>query len=94
MEVLLCCPKRKGKKWTHTSPNGHLSQIDFIAINKNWIDSAKNCEAYNTFEGVFSDPTMRNRFTITLNNRYDALKSHVRSEMEKKSAHASFPISF
>ena len=47
--------KRTGKKWTHRSPNGHLSQIDYIAINKKWVNSAKNCEAYNSFEGVFTD---------------------------------------
>ena len=24
-------------------------------MNKKWINSVRNCEAYNTFEGVFSD---------------------------------------
>ena len=39
----------------HTHPNGSKSQIEFIMINKKWINSALNCEAYNTFEAVYSD---------------------------------------
>ena len=44
-----------GKLWTHTHPNGFKSQLDYIIVNNKWINSAKNCEAYNTFECVYSD---------------------------------------
>ena len=47
--------KKNGKLWTHTHPNGFKAQLDFIIVNKKWINSARNCEAYNTFEGVFYD---------------------------------------
>ena len=47
--------KKKGKLWTHTHQNGFKAQFDFIIVNKKWINSARNCEAYNTFEGVLSD---------------------------------------
>ena len=36
-------------------PNGVKAQLDFILINKKWVNSAHNCEAYNSFEGVSSD---------------------------------------
>ena len=47
--------KKKGKLWTHTHPNGANAQLDYVFINKKWINSATNCEAFNTFEGVSSD---------------------------------------
>ena len=47
--------KKSGKLWTHTHPNGFKSQLDYIIVNNKWINSARNCEAYNTFEGVYSD---------------------------------------
>jgi len=47
--------KRNGQKWTHTSPNGAKTQLDYIIINKKWKNSAKNCRAYNSFEGVKTD---------------------------------------
>ena len=47
--------KKTGKLWTQTHPNGSKSQVDFILINRKWINSVKNCEAYNTFDYVFSD---------------------------------------
>ena len=50
--------KKKGKLWTHTHPNGFKAQLDFIIVNTKWINSARNCELYNTFEGVFSDHRM------------------------------------
>ena len=34
-------------------PNGFKSQLDYIILNNKWINSARNCEAYNTFEGVY-----------------------------------------
>ena len=47
--------KRKGKLWTHTSPVGTRTQIDYILINSQRKNSALNCEAYNTFCTVGSD---------------------------------------
>ena len=34
----------------HTSPNNPNAQLEYIFINKNWINSTLNCEAYATFE--------------------------------------------
>ena len=50
-----CFQKRLGKRWTHTHPNGTKSQIDFLFVNKKWINSCMNCEAYSSFCGVSSD---------------------------------------
>ena len=47
--------KKKGKLWTHTYPNESKAQLDYLMINKKWINSVTNCEAYNTFEGVSTD---------------------------------------
>ena len=47
--------KREGKLWTYTYANNSKAQIDYIFINKKWKNSAMNCEAYSTFEGVSSD---------------------------------------
>ena len=53
-----CFKKREGKLWTHTSPSGAKCPIDYILINnklKNSEETAKNCEAYNTFYFAGSD---------------------------------------
>ena len=47
--------KRKGKVWTYTYANNAKTRIDYILINKKWNYNALNCEAYSSFEGVFSD---------------------------------------
>ena len=47
--------KRSGQTWTHTSPNNFKSQINFIIINSNWKNSAKNARAYNSFISLVSD---------------------------------------
>ena len=47
--------KRKGKLWTYTYANNTKAQIDYVFINKKWKNSAMNCEAYFSFEGVSSD---------------------------------------
>ena len=47
-------PKRKGKLWTYTYANNSKAQIDYVLINKKWKNSAMNCEAYSSFEGVSS----------------------------------------
>ena len=47
--------KREEKFWTHTYANKSKAQIDYLFINRKWKNSAMNCEAYSTFEGVSSD---------------------------------------
>ena len=46
---------RKGKLWAYTNANNAKAQIDYILMNKKWINRAFNCEAYSSFESVFSD---------------------------------------
>ena len=47
--------QREGKLWTYTYANNSKAQIDYVVINKKWKNSAINCEAYSSFEGVSSD---------------------------------------
>ena len=47
--------KREGKLWTYTYANNSKAQIDYVFINRKWKNSALNCEAYSSFEGVSSD---------------------------------------
>ena len=60
MENRLTClntnyQKREGKLWTYTYANNSKAQIDDVFINKKWKNSAMNCEAYSSFEGVSSN---------------------------------------
>ena len=47
--------KREGKLCTYTYANNSKAQIDYVFINRKWKNSAMNCEAYSSFEGVSSD---------------------------------------
>ena len=47
--------KREGKLWTYTYANKSKAQIDYVLINRKWKNSAMNCKAYFSFEGVSSD---------------------------------------
>ena len=47
--------KREGKLWTYTYANNSKAQIDYVFIDKKWNNSALNCEASSSFEGVSSD---------------------------------------
>ena len=47
--------KRKGKLWTYTYANNTKAQIDYVFINKKWNNSALNCEAFSSYEGVSFD---------------------------------------
>ena len=51
-EFVLCFLKREGKLWTSTYANNTKAQIDYVFINKKWNNSAFNCEAYSSLEGV------------------------------------------
>ena len=46
--------KRKGKQWTYIYSNNAKAKIDYILINKKWINNALNCKAYSAFDGVSS----------------------------------------
>ena len=46
--------KKEGKLWTYTYANNTKAQIDYVFIKK-WENSAVNCEAYSSFEGVYTD---------------------------------------
>ena len=45
--------KREEKLWTSTYPNNSKAQLDYIFINKKWINSTLNSEVYSSFEGAF-----------------------------------------
>ena len=47
--------KREGKLWIYTYANNSKAQIYYVLINKKWKNSAMNCKAYSSFEGVSSD---------------------------------------
>ena len=47
--------KREGKLWTYTDRNNPKAKLDYIFINKKWINSVFNCEAYSSLKGVSSD---------------------------------------
>ena len=47
--------KSESKLWTYTYANNSKAQIDYVFINKKWKNSAIDCEAYSSFEGVSSD---------------------------------------
>ena len=53
--------KREGKLWTYDYANNVKTQIDYLLIIKKWNNSALNCEAYSSFEGVSSDPRIVRR---------------------------------
>ena len=47
--------KREGKLWTYSYGNNSKAQIGYVFINRKWKNSAMNCKAYSSFEGVPSD---------------------------------------
>ena len=47
--------KRERKLWTYTFANNAKEQIDYILMNKKLYNSASNCIAYSSLEGVSSD---------------------------------------
>ena len=71
--------KREGKLWTHTYANKSKAQIDYLFINRKWKNSAMNCEAYSTFEGVSSDHrivTAKIRLSLRKNATRTATTKH------------------
>ena len=70
--------KREGKLWTYTHVNNNKTQIDYVFINKNWKNSAMNCEAYSSFESVSSDPRI-----VTAKIRLSLWKNATRTNTTK-----------
>ena len=71
--------KREGKLWTYTYANNIKAQIDSILINKKWKNSAMNCEAYSSFEGVSTDHrivTAKIRLSLRKNAKRTATTKH------------------
>ena len=67
--------KREGKLWTYTYANNTKAQIDYVLINKKWKNSALNCEAYSSFEGVSTDHrivTAKIRLSLRKNDKRTA----------------------
>ena len=64
--------KRKGKLWTHIYPNGDRAQLDYMIINKKWINSVQNCEAYHSLEGISTDHrivSLKIKFSLRANKK-------------------------
>ena len=71
--------KREGKLWTYTYANNTKAQIDYIFINKKWKNSAMNCDAYSSFEGVSTDHrivTAKIRLSLRKNAKRTATTKH------------------
>ena len=43
-------PQPRGRQWTWMHPGGSIHQLDHILINSKWVNSLRNCRAYNTVE--------------------------------------------
>ena len=69
--------KRRGKLWTFKYPNGQKGQLDYMMINKKWINSIQNCEAYHCYEGISTDHRMVS-LRIQLSLRANKKKSTAR----------------
>ena len=71
--------KRERKLWTYTYANNSKAQIDYVFINRKWKNSAMNCEAYSSFEGVSSDHrivTTKVRLSLRKNATRTATTKH------------------
>ena len=71
--------KREGNLWTYTYANNTKAQIDYVLINKKWENSAMNCEAYTSFEGVSTDHrivTAKIRLSLGKNAKRTATTKH------------------
>ena len=71
--------KGEGKLWTYTYANKSKAQIDYVLINRKWKNSAMNCEAYSSFEGVSSDHrivTAKVRISLRKNATRKATTKH------------------
>ena len=72
-------PKKEGKLWIYTYANNSKAQTDYVFINKKWKNSAINCKAYSSFEGVSSDHrivTAKIRLSLRKNATRTATTKH------------------
>ena len=67
--------KREGKLWTYTYANNTKAQIDYVFIKRKWKNSAVNCEAYSSFEGMSSEHRV-----VTANIRLSIRKNATRTK--------------
>ena len=44
--------KKQGKLWTHSYPNGTKGQLDYMLVNRKWINNVLNSEAYTALSKV------------------------------------------
>ena len=71
--------EREGKLWTYTYANNSKAQIDYVLINKKWKNSAMNCEADSSFEGVSSNHRIvsaKIRLSLRRNAKWTATTKH------------------
>ena len=71
--------QKSGELWTHTYATNAKAQIDYMLINKKWINSALNCEAYSYFEGISFDHkivTAKIRLSLSWNTTQTAKTKH------------------
>ena len=75
--------KKKKKKWRAnygpTRTRTIVKHRDYVLINKKWKNSAINCEAYSSFEGVSSDHrivTAKIRLSLRKNATRTATTKH------------------
>ena len=73
-------PKKERANYGHTrTRNSTKAQIDYVFINKKWKNSAMNCEAYSSFEGVSTDHrivTAKIRLSLRKNTKRTATIKH------------------
>ena len=65
--------------FVYTYANNTKAQIDYVLINKKWKNSAMNCEAYSSFEGVSTDHrivTAKIRLSLRKNAKRTATTKH------------------
>ena len=80
--------KDRNKQWTHIYPNGVKAQLDYIFINKKWINSAMNCQPYNSFRSVYSDHrivTSDIRLSLCANKKSEKVDPYDWSSIRKPS---------
>ena len=47
--------KKGGELWSLTYPNGDRALLHYMMINKKWLNSVRNCEAFHSLEGISTD---------------------------------------
>ena len=50
-----CGFKKEEENCGDIYPNGDKAQLDYMVVNKKWINSVQNCKAYHSLEGISTD---------------------------------------